>query len=58
MEYTPWGSVNPPKNPQPGVVHKTYHSAAMNHEVGYNIYLPPVTRRARGAIRWSTGCTA
>ena len=41
MEYTPWEWVNPPRNPQPGVVHKTYHSEAMNREVGYNIYLPP-----------------
>src|SRR5439155_14475962 len=32
---------NAPKNPQPGVVHKGYHSAAMDKEVGYNIYLPP-----------------
>jgi S-formylglutathione hydrolase FrmB len=32
---------NVPKNPQPGVVHKGYHSAAMDNEVGYNIYLPP-----------------
>ncbi len=32
---------NVPKNPQPGVVHKGYHSAAMDKEVGYNIYLPP-----------------
>src|SRR5262249_32456676 len=29
------------KNPQPGTVHKGYHSAAMNVEVGYYIYLPP-----------------
>jgi enterochelin esterase-like enzyme len=32
---------NVPKNPQPGVVHKGYHSASMNNEVGYNIWLPP-----------------
>ena len=32
---------NVPKNPQPGVVHKGYHSAAMDKEIGYNIYLPP-----------------
>ena len=32
---------NPPKTPQPGVVHKGYHSKVMDKEVGYNIYLPP-----------------
>ena len=32
---------NVPKNPQPGVVHKGYHSPSMNKEIGYNIYLPP-----------------
>jgi len=32
---------NPPRNQQPGVEHKGYHSKAMNREVGYNIYLPP-----------------
>ncbi len=32
---------NEPKNPQPGVVHKGYHSVSMNKEVGYNIWLPP-----------------
>jgi enterochelin esterase-like enzyme len=32
---------NVPKNPQPGVVHKGYHSASMDKEIGYNIYLPP-----------------
>jgi len=32
---------NVPKNPQPGVVHKGYHSKAMDKEIGYNIYLPP-----------------
>jgi enterochelin esterase-like enzyme len=32
---------NEPKNPQPGVVHKGYHSESMNKEVGYNIWLPP-----------------
>jgi len=32
---------NEPKNPQPGVTHHGYHSASMNKEVGYNIWLPP-----------------
>ena len=32
---------NMPKKPQPGVVHKGYHSKAMDKEIGYNIYLPP-----------------
>jgi len=41
MEYRPWKWVNPPINPQPGVVHKTYLSQAMGHDVGYSIYLPP-----------------
>jgi acetyl esterase len=31
---------NPPKNPQPGVVHHGYKSGSMNTQVGYNIYLP------------------
>jgi S-formylglutathione hydrolase FrmB len=41
MVYTPWEWVNPPRNPQPGVLHRTYFSASMQHDVGYNIYLPP-----------------
>jgi enterochelin esterase-like enzyme len=32
---------NPPSSPPPGVIHGTYHSAVMNVEVGYNLYLPP-----------------
>ena len=32
---------NVPKNPQPGVTHHGYHSASMNKEIGYNIWLPP-----------------
>jgi enterochelin esterase-like enzyme len=32
---------NEPKNPQPGVTHHGYHSASMDKEVGYNIWLPP-----------------
>ncbi len=32
---------NPPSSQPPGVTHGTYHSAVMNVDVGYNIYLPP-----------------
>jgi len=32
---------NEPKNPQPGVTHHGYHSAVMDKEIGYNIWLPP-----------------
>lgn len=32
---------NEPKNPQPGISHHGYHSASMDKEVGYNIWLPP-----------------
>jgi hypothetical protein len=32
---------NPPKNVNPLAAHHTYHSAAMNCDVGYTIYLPP-----------------
>ena len=32
---------NEPKTLEPGVEHKGYHSASMNKQVGYNIYLPP-----------------
>jgi endo-1,4-beta-xylanase len=31
---------NPPKQPQAGVVHKSYQSPSMHLRVGYNIYLP------------------
>jgi endo-1,4-beta-xylanase len=33
--------VNPPKVPDPLRRHATYRSAAMGHDVGYQIYLPP-----------------
>jgi endo-1,4-beta-xylanase len=33
--------VNPPKDPVPGVLHRTFMSASMKREVGYQIYLPP-----------------
>lgn len=32
---------NEPKNPQPGISHHGYHSASMDKEVGYNLWLPP-----------------
>jgi endo-1,4-beta-xylanase len=32
---------NEPRNPQPGVTHHGYHSASMDKEIGYNIWLPP-----------------
>ncbi len=32
---------NPPKEANPLAPHHTYHSAAMNCDVGYTIYLPP-----------------
>lgn len=32
---------NPPKDPVPLAAHHTYHSAAMNCDVGYSIFLPP-----------------
>ncbi len=30
-----------PKTPNPLLAHKSYHSAAMNVDVGYHLYLPP-----------------
>ncbi len=33
--------VNPPAEPPRHVTHKTYFSQILNHEIGYNIYLPP-----------------
>jgi enterochelin esterase-like enzyme len=32
---------NPPEGPVPGVQHRTFRSAALDAEVGYNILLPP-----------------
>ena len=32
---------NPPEAPVPGVQHRTFRSAALDAEVGYNILLPP-----------------
>jgi hypothetical protein len=39
LEVGQWS--NPPKNVNPLAAHHTYHSAAMNCDVGYSIYLPP-----------------
>jgi endo-1,4-beta-xylanase len=40
LAATKW--VNEPKTPLPtGVTHKTFFSKALNHDVGYLIYLPP-----------------
>lgn len=33
--------VNPPDKEWPGVRHRTFRSASMKRDVGYNIYLPP-----------------
>lgn len=33
--------VNPPKEAIPGVEHRTFRSASMQRDVGFNLYLPP-----------------
>lgn len=33
--------INPPTEPPQYVTHKTFYSRVLNHEIGYNIYLPP-----------------
>lgn len=33
--------INPPKKSPQNIIHKTFFSKLINHEVGYNIYLPP-----------------
>ncbi len=33
--------VNPPAESPQYVIHKTFYSQVLNHEIGYNIYLPP-----------------
>ncbi|MCL2203250.1 MAG: alpha/beta hydrolase-fold protein [Defluviitaleaceae bacterium] len=33
--------INPPAEPPQNVTHKTFYSQILNHEIGYNIYLPP-----------------
>jgi len=32
---------NPPKKPQPGIIHDGYYSQSMKLKVGYNIFFPP-----------------
>ena len=32
--------INPPKELPKNVTHKTFYSQLINHEIGYNIYLP------------------
>jgi endo-1,4-beta-xylanase len=49
---------NEPKNPQPGVTHHGYHSAAMDKEIGYNIWLPPdyeTSSRRYPVVYWLHG---
>jgi len=49
---------NIPKNPPPGVVHKSYFSASMKTQVGYSIYLPPEYEKGTGrypVIYWLHG---
>ena len=33
--------INPPAESPKNVTHKTFYSHVLNHEIGYNIYLPP-----------------
>ena len=33
--------INPPEKAPQNITHKTFYSQVLNHEVGYNIYLPP-----------------
>lgn len=49
---------NVPKNPQPGVTHHGYHSASMNKQIGYNIWLPPdyaTSSRRYPVVYWLHG---
>src|SRR5690349_8517039 len=49
---------NEPRNPQPGVTHHGYHSASMNKEIGYNIWLPPgyeTSSRRYPVVYWLHG---
>jgi hypothetical protein len=49
---------NEPKNAQPGVTHHGYHSASMNKEIGYNIWLPPdyvTSSRRYPVVYWLHG---
>src|SRR5260221_3980521 len=47
LEVGRWS--NPPKKVNPLAAHHTYHSAAMNCDVGYTIYLPP---NYAGSVRY------
>jgi len=51
--------VNVPTNPPPGVQHHILHSAAMNRDVGFNVYLPPDYETSAGTrypvIYWLHG---
>ena len=33
--------INPPTESPENVIHKTFYSHILNHDIGYNIYLPP-----------------
>ncbi len=45
----PFKWINPPKGKLPtGVEHHTYHSRAMDVEIGYCIYLPPSYQKTKG----------
>ena len=48
LEVGRWS--NPPKKVNPLAAHHTYHSVAMNCDVGYSIYLPP--NYATAAVRY------
>src|SRR5439155_16634438 len=49
LEVGQWS--NPPKKDNPLAAHHTYHSAAMNCDVGYSIYLPP--NYATASVRYA-----
>ena len=56
LEVGRWS--NPPKKVNPLAAHDTYHSAAMNCDVGYSIYLPPNYATASGrypVVYWLPG---
>jgi enterochelin esterase-like enzyme len=56
LEVGRWS--NPPNKINPLAAHHTYHSAAMNCDVGYSIYLPPNYATASGrypVVYWLPG---
>ena len=54
LEVGRWS--NPPKKVNPLAAHHTYHSAAMNCDVGYTIYLPPNCASVRyPVVYWLPG---